>query len=47
MFSINFRSETEKNYLIVEWLFFTSDILFSWNNLRFVVSLVYFIVSLV
>ena len=41
MFSINFRSETEKNYLIVGRLFFSSDILFSLNNLRFIVSLVW------
>ena len=41
MFSINFCSETEKNYLIVEWLFFSSDFLFSLNNLRFIVSLVW------
>ena len=40
MFSINFRYETEKNYLIVGWLFFSSDILSSLNNLCFIVSLV-------
>ena len=39
MFSKNFRSETEKILLSSDF-FFSSDILFSLNNVRFIVSLV-------